>query len=216
MREAVVLSGVVLYAQSVFEYDKRVVILTRERGKITAFAHGARRPTSALLAPTNPFVFAKFTLYEGKNAYSLVQVESAEYFSELASMQPGVYYGFYFLEAASYFAQENLEAEGMVNLIYVGIHAILKGKVPLKLLRAVFECRLLTENGLFALPEDAAKLNPSAVYALRFASGAPFRKLFSFTLSEDAQRDFIKVVHKRMRSCVDVPLKSLELIDELS
>lgn len=214
MRDAVVLRGVVLLSQPVRDYDKRLLILTAERGLVTAFARGARRIHSSLLAAGNPFVFGYFSLYEGKNAYTLVSVRTEEFFDELPHHMPGIYYGFYFLELAAYFAREEQEAGSVVNLIYVALKALVREKIPNSLIRYIYELRLLWENGLYAPPEEKGTLDESAYYALCFVCRCPLTQLFSFTLSESALKDFRRETEKYLVHEVDRPMKSLTMIDE--
>ena len=170
MREPIIVSGMVLAASPVGEYDKRVVILTRELGKITAFARGARRMKSPLMAVSNPFVFGEFQVYEGRDSYTLSGANVKEYFLDLAQMQPGVYYGFYFLELAEYFSQEGNDETQMLNLLYVTMNAIRRGRQDLRLIRCIFELRTITINGeapqMFSCMECGTKENLT-VFSLR-------------------------------------------------
>lgn len=143
----ITLTGMVLSAAPVGDYDKRLVILTRERGKITAFAKGARRPNSQYVAGSRPFSFGEFILYQGREAYTLTGMNITNYFEDMALNLDKVYYGMYFLELAGYFGREGVEAKDMLNLLYASFTAINKDKIPYKLIKCIFELKIFALNG---------------------------------------------------------------------
>ena len=60
MQEELVFHGLVLNSASSRDFDKRLCVLTKEQGKITVWASGAKKPGSPLMAATRNFVFGAF------------------------------------------------------------------------------------------------------------------------------------------------------------
>ena len=63
MQDYIWVTGIILKQSPVGEYDRRISLLTKEKGKVAAFARGARKPGNRLAAATNPFSFGSFRLY---------------------------------------------------------------------------------------------------------------------------------------------------------
>ena len=213
MRDTVTLRGVVIRTQPIGEYDKRLVILTRERGKITAFARGVRRAKSPLIAAVNPFVFAEFALYEGRDSYTLAGAEVKEYFSDLARMMPAVFYGYYVLEMAEYFGQEGLEAYDTVDLIYVTLKALMKGSLDPDLIRSIYEIRSFVINGVYAVPEQNEIGDDHIWKAFWWAAAAPFKKLYSFAFDPQIEKAMIAEAERVRERNVDRRFKTLDMIE---
>ena len=147
MGDVTVVTGMVLSSMPISDYDKRIVLITKERGRIAAFAKGARRMNSHLMGVTQPFSFGTFELYEGRATYNIKQANISNYFSEVTSNLEAVYYGCYFAEIADYFSKENLDASGMINLLYAALKALSNDNIPNELIRYVYELKAMVLNG---------------------------------------------------------------------
>ncbi len=143
MKDEITLNGIILFAAPQGEYDKRLVILTKERGKVTAFARGARRANNQLISKSQLFVMGSFTLIPGRNAYSLVNADVTDYFRDLTNDMEKYCYGSYFCEVMNYLTREGEGAADYLNLLYVSLNALRKNKMSPKLIRLVYEVKLL-------------------------------------------------------------------------
>ncbi len=140
-------TGMVLTASPVKEYDKRIELLTRERGRISAFVQGARKQNSVLSASAIPFTFGTYRLYEGRSSYNVQSAEIKIYFQEIAEDFQGLCYASYFAELVRYFTRENVEAPGELTLLYITLKAITRKQVSWPLIRTVYEMRLMQLEG---------------------------------------------------------------------
>lgn len=173
MKQQVNLTGIVLSTSLLEEYDKRLVILTKERGRITAFARGARRPGNPLMGISSPFTYASFHCYQGYDAYRIASAEAIEFFDDLKQDLTSVCYATYFCELATHFTLEGTSDKNLLNLLYVSFRALTKGQMPPALIRRTFEMKLLELEGLGAQVFDCVKCGKKDIanYVFDSASG---------------------------------------------
>lgn len=187
MKQPVRVTAMVIASYPSGDYDKRLILLSRERGRMTVFARGARRKNSSYLAGTQTFAFGEFELYPGKDAYSFQsQPVISNYFDGLSQQFEGIYYGLYFCELAGYVAQEEERSDALLLLLYMALAALEKQKVPARLIMSVYELRLMMLAGLAPqvqtclyqgreeCPEDAGSqlmMEPGELYSFSITGG---------------------------------------------
>ncbi len=211
MRELLDLTGMVIKVSSVGDNDRRLVILSRERGKITAFARGAKRPGSQLMGVSRPFVFGNFRLYEGRDAYSLQGVDARNYFEEITKDMETACYGSYFLEFADYYSRENLEASEQLLLLYQSLRALLKPSLPNDLVQAVYELRSMVIGGEYT-PQPPEPVSDSARYAWEYIISTPVPSLYTFTLTPEVLKELKHCVSRNRHRFIDREFHSLEIL----
>ncbi|MDD2973241.1 MAG: DNA repair protein RecO [Lachnospiraceae bacterium] len=215
MQDFLSITGMVMKVEPIGEYDRRIVILTKERGKISAFAKGARKPNSSLVAATNPFSFGEFKLYVGKTSYNIIEANISNYFEELRRDFEGAYYGMYFLEIADYYTRENNDEREMLRLLYQSFRALLLPSLSNDLIRYIYEIKAIVVNGEFpGMSTDKGYLDSTA-YAVDFIMNARIEHLYTFTVTEEVLSELKEIATGYRTKLWDKKFKSLEIIEQV-
>lgn len=244
MSESYTVMGMVLSAMPVNEYDKRLVILTREKGKISAFVRGARKPGNPHMAGSRPFSFGEFDLFEGRTSYTVTAMRIQNYFEELSYDFEATTYGCYFVEFADYYGRENIDGSEVIKLLYQSFRALLKSSIPNELVRRVFELRLMALNGEYpdlftcgrcrtqenlhyfdfwtnSLRCDTCKedvevqLLEATVYTMQYVLTSPIEKLYTFNIKPEVLQEFSSFMDRELAVYIDRKMKSLDILESL-
>lgn len=246
MKEEFVVTGIILYTAMQGEYDKRLVVLTKERGRITIFSNGSRRPTSTLRAASQSYVMGSFTVTENRDSYNLIKAEVSEYFMELAYDMDKLCHAAYFCEFMSYYTREGMHCVNHLNLLYVTLKALVAGNIPCTLIKDIYELRLMDIEGqgihayrcvscnsnevaYYDAPKGGLlcancalrhgikrRVTKTLIYTLQYILSTPLKQLYGFTLTEEAAAELDNVAEDFRRQYIDRNFKSLEILSTLS
>ena len=207
--------GIIIKVMPVGDYDRRITILTRECGKIGAFARGARRQGSALMGAARVFACGTFRLYEGRDSHTLHSASVDDYFEAVSEDMESACYGSYFLELADYYAREALKDPAMLNLIYYALKALSCPSIPRKITRRIYELRLMYIEG--EIPASAPKGASEAMrYTFAYIVETPLPRLFTFVVNDEVYGELASYVDRMVVRNIDKKMNSLDILQVMT
>ena len=208
-----VLTGMILKSTPIGEYDRRVEILTRERGRISAFARGARKPGNQLMAAASPFVMGTFRIFFGRSSNQLLSAEVEQFFAELRSDMTAACYGSYFMELLEYCTAENMDATPLLILGYQALRALSSRKFDYRLVRCVFEIKTVMLEGEYEIPAAESGYLEATLHTLGFLQRTPPAGVYTFRVSEEVLRELIVVAGRLCRRTFPHHFASLDILE---
>ena len=208
-------TGMVLSSVPAGEYDRRVEILTRERGRISGFATGARRPGSPVMAAAQPFVFGTFMIAEGRSAYKIREARVDNFFAGLRKDVSGSLYGTYFMEVLQYVTRENNDETALLMLAYQTLRALESDAFDNRLVRAVFEIKTIMIEGEYPGPRRDTKYLDATLYTLDFLFRTAPARVYTFSVKPEVLEELRSYAKWLCGRTWDHRFQSLEILELL-
>lgn len=215
MQEFLKVTGMVTGVFPQGEYDRRITLLTRECGKITAFVKGARRQGSRFCGTTDLFAYGTFDLYVGKNSYNVQEADVLNYFEFMRTDMEAAYYGMYFLELSDYYALENNNESILLLLVYRALQGLKSEKLQNDFVRIVYELKLFFIEGEFIPIENAGSFNDTVYGIIDYIQKSPIEKLFNFMTTKENLLSLKSIALYERKHLVDRHLSSLDILESL-
>lgn len=209
-------TGMVLSSVPAGEYDRRVEILTRERGRISGFATGARRPGSPVMAAAQPFVFGTFVIAEGRSAYKIREARVDNFFAGLRKDVSGSLYGTYFMEVLQYVTRENNDETALLMLAYQTLRALESDAFDNRLVRAVFEIKTIMIEGEYPGPRRGSQYLDATLYTLDFLFRTAPSRVYTFSVKPEVLEELGSYARWLCKKTWDHRFQSLEILELLA
>jgi DNA repair protein RecO (recombination protein O) len=140
--------GINIRSVKVGEADKIITIFSKDLGKISAIAKGARKTTSKFGGRLEVFAYNEYLLGEGKNLYVVSQVETVENFWKLREDEAVLRAASFIVRVLDAATEPEHKSVPLFNLLLQTLHLLKEGADP-EVAKEVFEIRLMDLEGFF-------------------------------------------------------------------
>lgn len=214
--------GVILKEINVGEADKIVTIFSKNKGKITGSAKGARRPKSRFVAGSQLFCYSEFVLFKGKDMYSINSCDVIEPFYEIRNDLVKLTYAAHINEIVVDNVQEEQPSSKVLQLFLNSLYMLAKTEKAPEQIARVFEIRLMAILGyapsvigcIKCGKEDFTDFSFSFINCGFLCKGCIADDKYALNLSEGAARAINYIVYSNIKNVFNFEV-SKKILGEL-
>lgn len=232
--------GLVIREQTIGESDRLVTLLTADLGLVRAFVRGAKQMKNRLASSTSLFAYSDFSLYRGREAFTVENAVPIEVFFDLRKDIVRLAAAQYFAQLAYELCEEEQPAGETLSVLLNSLHLLCKSSKDIRIIKSAVEFRLASLGGYMPnilacsncsvyetdlmyfdtldgciycenCPKAEAVACPkNVITAIRFVCLTDPKKIFSFTLSENNLNLLSQVSEKYLLTRIQKKLPTLE------
>ncbi len=143
----ITVEGIVLKERSVGEQDKFIDILTKESGVLEISVKGAKKINGKSGSSTQLFAYSRFCVQQRKDRYYLNSAEPIHIFYDLRSSLSKISLASYFADVLRSCIEQQTQNSDIMRLFLNTLHYLEKDLRTEKLLKCIFELRIMSEIG---------------------------------------------------------------------
>ncbi|SIS36825.1 DNA repair protein RecO [Salimicrobium flavidum] len=163
--------GLIIRTRDYGETHKIVTLWTREKGKISVVARGAKKPKSRMSSVTQPFIYGNFLIYMGKGMGSMSQGEVIDSFRSVREDIMKAGYSSFACELADKLVDEKEPDPFLFQQLLTTITYIDEGRDP-DIVTMIFELKIYQKAGFAPILSRCINCgNKEGPYAFSVAEG---------------------------------------------
>lgn len=152
------LEGIVIKLKDYGETNKIVTLLTKDAGKITVMARGAKKPASRLSAITQLFSYGNYLVQKGNGMGTLQQGELINSHRYLREDFEATAYASFIVELVEKLTESEKPSTAVFNVLYQALHAISEKYDP-EAITLFVEWKMLSLAGIYPIMNRCANCN---------------------------------------------------------
>lgn len=242
--ELIQTEGIVLKTTPYKDNDMILTLLTDRLGKIQVAAKGIKSYKNKLSAGCRIFTFSEFQLVTGRELYRLKDCSLRHSFYNLSTNIERLAFATYLSDLTAYVTEAQEPDPGLIRLVLNTFHLLAHSRRDLRLIRAVFELKLLQYTGLAPQMDcciqcgdtnhvdffdpirgglvcsgcqtaDALPLPEPCLIAMRYVLYHTDKKIFAFTLTDRYVAELERLLERFMRVHIDKEFASLTYLKHI-